>query len=281
MSEEIKPGLPKRIFLFLTSWIFWRNILMMVAVSVIMYFMLFQMLKCGTNHKQSYEVPNFVGMPLDDVLDEADKRGFHFNIEVTDSMFIKDQRRGIVLSQTPDPEARAKDDRTIYLTINSFTPPQIDVPPIKYGVPVKNLMSRLEGFGLVPVIVEKRFGYPPGTLVEAKYNGKVIVSRNVEFKPFQVPSGSKIELVVLEESNAGNTDIPDLVCKTYSEAMFQLKSGHQLSLGSISIDASVKDTANAFVWRQLPPYEPGRPIRIGEQIDIFLTQNPPTNCPSR
>jgi len=40
----------------------------------------------------------------------------------------------------------------------------------------------------------------------------------------------------------------------------------------------VTDELNAYVWKQVPAYSPNTTIRIGEQVDVYLTQKPPAGC---
>jgi beta-lactam-binding protein with PASTA domain len=90
--------------------------------------------------------------------------------------------------------------------------------------------------------------------------------------------GSSISLVI--GSGIGNADmaVPKLIGLTYSEAKI-LVDAHGLIIGSVIPDPLVKDTANAFVYKQSPlsKTEDGFHVRIrpGQMIDVWLSVDKP------
>ncbi len=238
--------------------------------------MTFAALKCYTRHNSTYEVPNFVGEHIDDVMDSKSK----FRFVVNDSIYEKTKRPGEIINQDPQPLSRAKKNRQIYLRINTHAVPLTVLRGGFYGKETAIAISDLESDGFIVKVTEV-FGIPPGTVSKVKLDGRVIEdSRKANDEGISVKMGTEIELVVNSESNGSYTDIPDLSCLTYSEAVFALQGGHNLSMGSVISDATVYDTLTAFVAAQFPPYEPGKGIPVGSQIDIRLTQNKPPSCGS-
>jgi hypothetical protein len=75
-----------------------------------------------------------------------------------------------------------------------------------------------------------------------------------------------------------DVDIPDCVCQTLEAARFLLQT-RNLNVGSILSNSSVTDRNTAYVWKQNPPYEPDAILRVGDQVDLWLTQELPANCP--
>jgi len=69
---------------------------------------------------------------------------------------------------------------------------------------------------------------------------------------------------------------PLLICKRFSEVSFLLP-GLDLSIGDVIGDVS--NRADAYVWKQDPPYSPGAKIMRGQKITIYLQENRPDNCP--
>jgi hypothetical protein len=50
----------------------------------------------------------------------------------------------------------------------------------------------------------------------------------------------------------------------------------ELNVGAIISDGTVsKDDNDAHVIRQSPKYDPNGTMRKGEQIDLYITKNPP------
>jgi hypothetical protein len=81
------------------------------------------------------------------------------------------------------------------------------------------------------------------------------------------------------------TDMPNLVGLTYTEALNQLLL-QRISVGSVLSLETIKDSAASFVFRQTPGYLStkldsltGMPvpnkIRQGQLVDLYLSNTPP------
>ena len=64
---------------------------------------------------------------------------------------------------------------------------------------------------------------------------------------------------------------------TYEEASAYL-IGIQMNEGSVIKDKTVSDINSSFVWKQMPLFEEGKRIKIGNKISLYLTQNLPDDC---
>jgi len=83
--------------------------------------------------------------------------------------------------------------------------------------------------------------------------------------------------VVLEVGDGQGNErisVPYLVGLTYGEAEFKLK-GYSLNIGAVVVNEGVSDTSSAVIYRQVPEYGPGKSIRMGEPIDLFLAKELP------
>ena len=116
-----------------------------------------------------------------------------------------------------------------------------------------------------------------GTILEVYYEGEEITDKISE--GYEVPKGSTLEFIV-SERGGGTVPLPDLVCLKFSEAEFIIKS-NDLSLGSIIPDATIRDQKTAYVWKQAPKYSNSTMLKLGSQIDVYITQNVPENCLSK
>jgi beta-lactam-binding protein with PASTA domain len=90
--------------------------------------------------------------------------------------------------------------------------------------------------------------------------------------------GATLDFVVSEQVSL-TVEIPDCVCMTYDAAKFLIQTS-QLNLGSTVKDGTVTDPERAFVYRQSPRFSAGGSMRVGEQVDLYLTQNRPSGCPN-
>jgi beta-lactam-binding protein with PASTA domain len=114
--------------------------------------------------------------------------------------------------------------------------------------------------------------FAPNSILEQLYNGSPIAPGT------KIKWGSKISLVL--GSGIGNIDmaVPKLVGLTYGEAKILLEA-QGLGLASVIVNADVRDTASAFVFRQNPEpkNEEGKQFRIrpGQTMDLWLSVERP------
>jgi beta-lactam-binding protein with PASTA domain len=69
------------------------------------------------------------------------------NLKIVDSAYNAKKRPLTVLDQTPTANAKVKEGRTIYLTVNSRIPPMIKMPELK-DASLKQAQMILESAGL-------------------------------------------------------------------------------------------------------------------------------------
>ena len=262
-------------WLFLKSKIFLKNFAGMVSLIAFMMFCSFWLLKCYTKHGESLQVDNYVGLDLDDVVRKANDRSF--DIVVSDSLYIRKQPPGTVLSQNPAPFSRVKENRKIYLTITKKDAPLLKLPDIVGGNDdFQTYARKLKRMKFIPKITGRVFDakLESNTIKEVIYKGDTITNqlRDGVFAEAE----TEIHFIV-SEKRGGSVDLPNLLCQRYDAAQF-LIGNYNLNVGSVIEDETVTDRFNAFVWRQRPSFSPGKKIRIGEQVNLYLTQHRPDDC---
>jgi beta-lactam-binding protein with PASTA domain len=232
-------------------------------------------LKCYTNHNESMETPNYVGLSYAEARKKARNRDF--NVEIADSIFQVNTVPGMVLSQNPEPGSRVKEGRTLYFTVSKNNPDLIKLPSLRSNDEYERYSKTLARLGLKPRIVGNTHNskLEPNTIVAVIYKGDT-VTHKLEIG-VQVAMGEYIDFVVSEQLGL-DVVVPDCVCKTYDAAKFLIISNN-LTLGTTVKDATVTNIETAYVMRQTPSYAADTKIRVGEQIDLYLTQKPPSGCP--
>ncbi|MGK0387655.1 MAG: beta-lactam-binding protein with PASTA domain [Maribacter sp.] len=270
-----RPSFFKRLFIFGSTPRVLLNFLGMTLATLLALWMTFGLLKCYTRHNKTFEVPNFMEMKVANV--KADGDSSRFNFEYSKSAYNRFGAKGVIISQDPPAQTRAKSGRTIYLTYTPDQPPLREIPRNLYGLKLQYATSDINQSFVHKVVKTVIDPSAPGTVIEVRYKGKVIESKKLNKKTMAMV-GDTIELVVSEEYNGGSTQVPDLVCLTYAEALFKLRNGHNLMLGSVTLDATVTDTTSAYIVGQYPFYASGEFIGIGSQIDLRLSQQKPPEC---
>ncbi len=262
------------LYAFFTAPFVAKNLLGMIGLVTGLFLLTFWWLKCYTNHGESSQVPSYVGMSYREAARKAAARDF--SVAVSDSLYVPGKPPGEVLSQNPRAESRVKEGRTIYFTVAKNNPDLIKLPSLSSGDDYEIYSRKLTRLGLKPRILA-RIADPkldPNTITAVIYRGDTI-TRKIS-GGFTVEMGGTVDFIVSEEVTL-TVNIPDCSCQTLDAARFLIQASN-LSVGSIIKDGTVTDDQNAYVYRQAPRYDPNGTMRVGEQIDLYLTQEKPKNC---
>ena len=217
----------------------------------------------GTRHGVSRTVPDFKGLLLDDARYYASRRDL--NIVINDSLYVSAYPGGVVLDQLPKGGVRVKPGRKIYVTINSFRQPQVEVPYVA-GRSLRQAKNMLEAAGLTIEALEYVEDIATNYVLAELLNGEELqADSNVK-----VERGSGITLRVGVAPSAGLTGVPQLLGRTLFEAKSRLwESG--LNVGEVTFDEGVSmlDQSRARVYRQ--SVVPGEGASYGRAINLAVT----------
>ena len=244
----------KSLYNFLGAGAFYAGFLLLFALIVRWY----------TNHGKEITVPDIMGKSFDEAIAILD--GEHLEIQIADSSFDDSRPALAIMDQNPKPNAKVKKYRTIYVTVNSQTAPQIMMPDLK-DVSLKSASGILESYGLKVGKLSYKPDLAKDVVLEMRMDGNVIKAGE------PVKKASKIDLVLGDGLGQTRVEVPDLVGLSLREAKFVL-DGSSLNIGAIIVDGAVKgDTLDAIVYRQVPsPADEGnRMLNMGEGVDVFLT----------
>jgi beta-lactam-binding protein with PASTA domain len=258
------------IYAFFTSPFVLKNCLGMFGAMAGFLLLTFWWLKCYTNHGDSMEVPNYVGMSVKEAAKKARSRDL--NVAINDSIYVQGKPPGEIVAQDPKAKSRVKEGRTIYFTVTKNNPDIIKLP-VLLGSDDYDLYSRKLGrLGLNPRIVARVPDPKLGAniIVDVVYKGDTI-TRKIKYG-VPVEMGATIDFIVSEEVTL-TVNIPDCVGQTLDAAKFLIQTS-ELSVGAIIPDGTVsKDDENAEVYRQSPKHDPNGTMRKGEQIDLYITKS--------
>ena len=247
----------------------WFNILVALAIILLLIFLFVTSLNWITQHGVARTVPAVTGKKLDDVMKLLEKEGFE--VVVQDSFYYDSLPPSVIIKQVPEPDAVVKVNRTVYVTINRYVPPDVDMPNL-VGYSFRNASQVLNNIGLVLGDTTFRPDFAKGSVLEQTYNGNKI-------EPGQkIKVGSRIGLVIGSGIGAEDMAVPKLVGLTFGEAKILLEASG-LILGPVIPSPLVRDNESAYVVRQSPEpkNEAGKQFRIrpGQMIDLWLDVEPP------
>tara|TARA_B100000287_G_scaffold351436_2_gene340556 strand:+ start:2996 stop:3817 length:822 start_codon:yes stop_codon:yes gene_type:complete len=258
-----------------------KNLTIMIGgISSIIFFMFYIFFPVKTNHGDTITVPNLIGMELRDVEEFLSDRDLRYEI-LEDSSYSSEYPAFTILQQNPSENEKVKENRKIYLTLNSSIPPKIKMPKIINGS-VKNAQLILKSYDL-------RLGeitYVPdmarNAVLKIFTNGDSINENDLILK------GSVIDLEV--GNGLGNQvfEAPDLINLDLEEARFTI-IGSGLKLGNIIYQDSgyfynkILDEEGKEIFEKSFVY-PGKvfkqspakstKVKIGRRVNLWIVSKP-------
>ena len=222
-----------------------------------------------THHGEAKSVPSVTGKRLSEIQPLLEKEGF--NLVIQDSVYYDSLPPSMVIRQVPEADDVVKINRTIYVTINRTVPPDVPMPNL-IGYSFRNAEMILKNMGLRLGDTTFKPDFAKNSVLEQLYKGQSISSGT------KIKMGSSISLVIGSGIGTADMAVPKLIGLTYDEAKILLET-NGLIVGSVIPDPLVKDTANAFIYKQSPlsRTEDGFQVRIrpGQMIDVWLSVEKP------
>ncbi len=254
-------------FKTLTHKPFWVNLLAAIVLALLILFLVLKTLGWITRHGAYLKVPAVTGMKTNEAVALMEKQGFEVYIQ--DSVFTDTAKRGTVLKQLPDPNATVKVNRTVFITVNRYVPPMLNMPKLE-GQNLASAIRILERNHLRLGDTTFRPDFMMGSVLEQQYNGTRIAEKA------KIQWGSTIDLVIGGGLEDRQMIVPSLVGMTYCEAKAYLDE-NGISLGAtIAHGAAISDTCSAYVIKQRPERfdEENIPIyiRSGQLMDVWISQ---------
>jgi beta-lactam-binding protein with PASTA domain len=247
----------------------WVNILFALVLIFILLFVFLISLDFFTRHGKTLTIPAVLNLPYSEAEKVLKSEGF--DIEIQDSIYSDTAAPLSVLRQFPDADAVVKANRTVYLTINRAVAPSIEMPNLE-GMSFRAAQMVLKQYGLKVKDTIFKPDFAKNSVLEQQYEGERI-------KPgTKLSMGSGIVLVLGSGLGQDEFNVPDLYSLSYSEAIMLLQTTG-LSAGAVIPDPDVKDTSNAYVYRQSPErftYDRRyNRIRPGQTVDLWLSSQKP------
>lgn len=244
---------------------FRMNVLAIIGLCIVLYFLFFAMLGFITGHGAQLKVPNIVGKTLK--AGESQLKTIGFGIQI-DSAYDPSKKALTILGQEPEVGEIVKPGRTIFLTVNKAEPPKTPMPNLN-GLSLRSAIMILNSSKLELGDTTYRPDIAQGAVLDQLFNGSII-------RPGQmIPQGSKISLVLGD--GLGNTvfDVPDIVGLSYAEAVAML-SANNLLFTAVASD-EITDTASAIVYMQVPSalneLGAANRLREGDELGFYFKQN--------
>lgn len=244
----------------------WVNLLAAVVLVTLLVVIFLQLLGLITKHGQYLTVPSVLGKQTTEAITFLEGKGFEVIIQ--DSVYVDSAKMGIVLKQLPDPNSTVKINRTVFLTVNRVTLPQIEMPALE-GKTLSFALDIMRRSHLVLGDTIYKPDFMRGSVLEQLYRGNKITAGT------KLPWGSKVDLIIGSGLDDQRILVPQLVGLQFGEAKLLLEQ-NGIILGGIIVEPGITDTIGAFVEWQNPPRftQDKQPVymQAGQLMDIRLTK---------
>jgi len=221
-------------------------------------------LRLYTHHNKSYPVPDFKGLNLD----RADQLAKYNNLryKIVDSTYMSFMPKGCVIDQHPMAGVNVKKNRTVFLTVNAYNMPKIEMPRV-VGYSYRQGKSILESSGLRVGKLIYKPDFAENNILQQMYKGKVVKEGQM------IEKGQAVDLVLGNGLGRSTSPVPNLEKLPYQRAVAEINDAF-LNLGKVYYDQSVinyNDSLNAVVFKQRPEYSTRNRAVMGATVDIWLT----------
>lgn len=255
-------------FKFITHRPLWANILAAIILALIIFFIFIFSLNWLTHHNRSKSVPFVLGKSFDEASVILEKAGFE--IQIQDSIYVDTAKPLAVLKQVPDADELVKVNRTVYLTINRFVPPLVEMPNV-VGYTFRSAEMALKNANLRVGDTSYKSDWARNTVLEQYYKGNLVKPGD------KIRMGSTIDFVLGTGVGDRKFIVPNLIGMTYCDAKALLASQGITFVPMVASD--VTDTCSSFIYQQTPTrYDDNRNfnyIRPGQMIDIWTRAERP------
>ena len=257
-----------------------KNLLLITGVIFIIFFFTFKIyFPISTNHGESISVPNLIGMEIDELDDFLEDRDLRYEI-LDDSSFSSELPPLSVLQQNPSVNEKVKENRKIYITLNSKIPPKIKMPNLINGS-VKNAQLILKSYDLKLGNIKYVPDMAVNAVIKMYINGDSI-SHNDE-----ITKGSIVDLDVGDGLGNQIFETPDLIGMDLEEGIFTI-IGSGLRVGKIlyqdsgfvyleKVDINGEDILEKVsiqpgkIFKQFP--ESLVKIKIGKKMNLWVVSD--------
>ena len=256
LIQKIKNFVWSRSFLF--------NVLGIILVYILFFFLYKTYLNSRTHIGQKIEVPNLVGKNQNNLshLLEGSSLGF----QVLDSIYDPTKVEGTIIEQ--DPEASESSD--VYVKEGRIV--KVRVSKRSQLVEMPDLVDKSQRFA-ESILRSRKFRYKleyqpsresHGAVLDQLYKGKSIIPET------KLPIGSRITLMVGRDETGVSVVLPNLYGLTIVEAKERIGSIQNVDfLVACPSCLTSADSLTAIVKSQSPEHSEGAVMSVGTTVSVF------------
>ncbi|MBR3951529.1 MAG: PASTA domain-containing protein [Bacteroidaceae bacterium] len=186
-----------KIFAFLRNHRIISNLLIMFVILVILFISLNVWLRSYTRHDDLTLLPSVKYLTIEEAADIFKRHNLKY--EIIDSVFNDRATPGMIVEQVPAADTKVKEERTIYLTINAYSPKSAKIPTI-INTSIRQAEAQLKSVGFKNIEIMLKPSPYKDLVLDVKHDGKSIAENE------KIPTSSRITLIVGEGEQAAEND---------------------------------------------------------------------------
>jgi beta-lactam-binding protein with PASTA domain len=242
-----------KIIKFLFSKFFWINLLLAFAALYGVFYYTMDNLDKYTNHNIKIEVPNLLGIQINDLNDTLEELELRY--EIRDSIYSENHPMGMIIQQDPKPHSDnfpnyIKPNRNLYLTIVKRQEIYKTIPDLMSNVYSKNIgKSKLEMLGF-KVDLEIRNHKDRDKVLEIRFDNQIVKAGRKLLK------GSTLKLIYGSGDKGKPIELPDFRgMNIYLATNKANEIGLELEINYNDSVFDFKDSNRAVIYSQYPDAE--------------------------
>ena len=239
-----------KIIRFIFSKFFWINFLLATVSLYAVFFYTMNNLDNYTNHNIKIEVPNLLGIQINNLNDTLEKLELRY--EIRDSIYSENHPMGMIIQQDPKPHSEnfpnyIKPNRNLYLTIVKKQEIYKTVPDLMTNVNSKNIgKSKLERLGF-EVVLEMRNHKDRDKVLEIRFEDEIVKAGRKLLK------GATLKLIYGSGDKGKPIELPDFRgMNIYLANNKASEIGLELEINYNDSVLDFKDSNRAVIFNQYP-----------------------------
>ncbi len=204
----------KNLWTYITTTLFWRAVLRIFVFVALVLLLTSVYLKLYTRHGKEYLAPEIRGYTLPQAAKLLKEKGFRIKvIDSIDNSVDNPLPPGTIVDQSPPANFHIKKGRTIFVTIIAYRVKMVPLPELPGYVSITQAENELRPLGLRVGKISYLYSPKDDGLVYAMiYKGDTVQPG------YEVPKGSKIDLVVLKVAQDSLMQKQDTLVQQAQEA---------------------------------------------------------------
>tara|TARA_B110000977_G_scaffold109960_1_gene143035 strand:+ start:2575 stop:3420 length:846 start_codon:yes stop_codon:yes gene_type:complete len=242
-----------KIIKFIFSKFFWINLLLAFAALYGVFYYTMDNLDKYTNHNIKIEVPNLLGIQINDLNDTLEELELRY--EIRDSIYSENHPMGMIIQQDPKPHSNnfpnyIKPNRNLYLTIVKRQEIYKTIPDLMSNVYSKHIgKSKLEMLGF-KVDLEIRNHKDRDKVLEIRFDDQIVKAGRKLLK------GSTLKLIYGSGDKGKPIELPDFRgMNIYLATNKANEIGLELEINYNDSVFDFKDSNRAVIYSQYPDAE--------------------------